>query len=571
MKKLYVLASFAGLTLLPLINFAQCLLSISGDTCGTGNQFTADFVGGDLQSLTWKLNGTTAYVATKTGYNPLPSTEAIIDYGNCVFVAKNGLVYTADSPTLIGTTKIQRLIPGSLTPLTLFTVGYQVDAISVIRDTMYILGSNPSILQKVSLRDYGAITIAGEGTGIKLQGTWGLFVDNRSNVYVSLNGPKGGKVQALNQRTGRTSIVAGNNGYGSADNQIAFAKDVWVDDEGNVYVLDLDNARIQKWVPGATSGITVAGGNGQGTAENQFLNPWKMFVDSNKNIYVCDQYAKRVTRWKEGDSTGTTIAGGYGIQTEKLDLVYPRDLSMDKDGAIWVADGLSNRILKFSTSNDVYTGFFPSQVGVVTASALASSGCEAEANSLTVNPIAKAPYYLYAPRSVVAYQKGVSMYVDSSANQTYFWELPEGCTIVSGQYTAHMVADWGANGGRVSVYGYNSCGKSPTAVSKKVNVVSGRQNSFSSEFSLQSPERSIGVFPNPFQEFLTVQLSSIKGGSYMIFISDAKGTILLKSEGTVGGGNNEIRFNTINLKSGTYFLNFQLVGQPIQKKVVVKY
>lgn len=571
MKKLYTLAVFLSLMLLPRVNIAQCLLNISGDTCGIGNQFDADFSGGDIQSLTWKLNGTTAYVATKTGFNPLPSTEAIIDYGNCVFAAKNGFVYTADNPTLLGTTKIQRLIPGSLTPLTLFTFRHMVSAISVIKDTMYILGSNPYILRKVSLRDYGGITIAGDGSNIKLSGSWGLFVDKRSNVYVSLNGSKGGKVQVLNQRTGKTTIVAGNNGYGSADNQIAFAKDVWVDDDGNVYVLDLDNARVQKWAPGATSGITVAGGNGQGVGENQFLNPWKLIVDNEKNIYVCDQYAQRVTRWKEGDSSGTTIAGGYGIQTEKLNLVYPRDLSMDKDGAIWVADGLSDRILKFSTSNDVYTSYFPTQEGVVTASAIASSGCEAEANSLTVKPIAKAPFRVYAPSSVAAFQKAVSMSVDSIANQTFFWELPEGCTIVSGQYTAHVVADWGANSGRVSVFGYNNCGKSPTAASKKVNVIDSRRNSFTGEFSLKVSDRSIRVFPNPFKEFLTVRLSSVKEGSYVMFISDAKGTILLKSEGTVKGGDNEIKLNTTNLITGTYFLNFQLAGQPFQSKIIVKY
>ena len=56
--------------------------------------------------------------------------------------------------------------------------------------------------------------------------------------------------------------------------------DVFVDNSGNVYVADVYNNRVQKWAPGATSGITVAGGNGPGNAANQLFQPYAIWVDA---------------------------------------------------------------------------------------------------------------------------------------------------------------------------------------------------------------------------------------------------------------------------------------------------
>ncbi|CAF4912568.1 unnamed protein product, partial [Rotaria sp. Silwood1] len=36
---------------------------------------------------------------------------------------------------------------------------------------------------------------------------------------------------------------------------------IFVDRNENIYIADDDNNRIQKWLKGATSGITVAGGH----------------------------------------------------------------------------------------------------------------------------------------------------------------------------------------------------------------------------------------------------------------------------------------------------------------------
>jgi hypothetical protein len=67
--------------------------------------------------------------------------------------------------------------------------------------------------------------------------------------------------------------VAGGKGQGSAANQLSGPFGVAVDGDGNVYVADTFNSRVQRWAPGASAGVTVAGGNGYGSAANQLDGP----------------------------------------------------------------------------------------------------------------------------------------------------------------------------------------------------------------------------------------------------------------------------------------------------------
>ena len=41
---------------------------------------------------------------------------------------------------------------------------------------------------------------------------------------------------------------------------------------GDLYIGDSQNNRVQKWTPGASSGVTVAGGNGMGSAANSCMD-----------------------------------------------------------------------------------------------------------------------------------------------------------------------------------------------------------------------------------------------------------------------------------------------------------
>ena len=106
--------------------------------------------------------------------------------------------------------------------------------------------------------------------------------------------------------------VAGGHGQGAAANQLYNPYEVAVDASQNVYVADTFNHRVQRWAPGATSGVTVAGGNGQGPAANQLDYPGGVALDSAGDLYVLDSDNNRVQEWAPGATSGVTVAGGNG-------------------------------------------------------------------------------------------------------------------------------------------------------------------------------------------------------------------------------------------------------------------
>jgi len=143
-------------------------------------------------------------------------------------------------------------------------------------------------------------------------------------------------------------IAAGGNDYGSGANQLAAPDDVQVDAAGNVYVLDGNNSRVQKWAPGASTGVTVAGGNGLGSAANQLFLPQGFFVDKNGNVYVADLFNNRIQKWAPGAITGVTVAGGNGYGSGAHQLASPKDVFVDGSGNVYITDGDNNRVQRWA-------------------------------------------------------------------------------------------------------------------------------------------------------------------------------------------------------------------------------
>ena len=106
--------------------------------------------------------------------------------------------------------------------------------------------------------------------------------------------------------------VAGTTGSSSsASDRLSYPYDLAVDSSKTMYIAERDNNRVQKWLAGASSGSTVAGqsSGAGGSALNYFNRTGGVVVDSNGNLYVTDPFNHRVQYWASGSSTGTIIAG----------------------------------------------------------------------------------------------------------------------------------------------------------------------------------------------------------------------------------------------------------------------
>jgi len=135
-------------------------------------------------------------------------------------------------------------------------------------------------------------------------------------------------------------------GRGAGKGEFDSPTGIAVDPNGNVFVADTNNGRIEKFSPtGAFLDIIGTKGSGQG----QLAAPNGIAVDSAGNIYVADASNHRVQKlaadgkliaeWRGPD------AGFYG----------PRRIAIGPDNSIYVLDQGRTRVVKFAPNGEVLT------------------------------------------------------------------------------------------------------------------------------------------------------------------------------------------------------------------------
>jgi hypothetical protein len=112
------------------------------------------------------------------------------------------------------------------------------------------------------------------------------------------------------KKTGRTVAgILGQSGTGS--NQLKLPWSLAIDPFYTLYIGDRQNNRIQKYLRSASNGITIAG-LANGTAETTPTGlrlPGYIHVDSNGDLYIPDTYNQRIQFWSQNAASGSTIAG----------------------------------------------------------------------------------------------------------------------------------------------------------------------------------------------------------------------------------------------------------------------
>ncbi|CAF4729948.1 unnamed protein product [Rotaria sp. Silwood1] len=141
-------------------------------------------------------------------------------------------------------------------------------------------------------------------------------------------------------------VVAGNQLSGSALTQITTSYAMFVDDQYNIYVSEYGNHRVTLWLAtNTTAGVLVAGGNGAGSTPPKLNYPWGIYVDVNSTIYVVDKGNHRVQRWISGALSGVTIAGSSGISGPyAYQFNNPTGIAFDPFGYMYILDAGNSRV-----------------------------------------------------------------------------------------------------------------------------------------------------------------------------------------------------------------------------------
>jgi DNA-binding beta-propeller fold protein YncE len=181
----------------------------------------------------------------------------------------------------------------------------------------------------------------------------GIVVDSSGNVYVSSFYCHWVMKWAPNATNG--TIVAGSTSgvFGSSSTSLYSPYGLALDEANSfLYVADLYNYRVQRFVLGSPNGATVAGGNSVGTAPNQLNQSTSIYVSKlDGSVYVCDDYNNRIQKWQQNATNGTTVAGssnGTAGSTPYL-LNNPYGIAIDdQENYMYVSDSSNNRVQRFS-------------------------------------------------------------------------------------------------------------------------------------------------------------------------------------------------------------------------------
>ncbi|CAF3818286.1 unnamed protein product [Rotaria sp. Silwood1] len=178
----------------------------------------------------------------------------------------------------------------------------------------------------------------------------GLTMDENGSLYVTDVESDG--VRRYRKEESQGTVVAGGNGSGNRLDQLSYPRYVFVDRDHSVYVSDWNNHRVMKWMEGAKQGIVVAGGQGQGNGLTQLSSPQGVVVDQLGTVYVADWGNDRIMRWPKGATQGSVIVGGNGSGEQSNQLNEPIGLSFDRHGNLYVVEYGNHRVQKFELQSN---------------------------------------------------------------------------------------------------------------------------------------------------------------------------------------------------------------------------
>jgi sugar lactone lactonase YvrE len=145
---------------------------------------------------------------------------------------------------------------------------------------------------------------------------------------------------------------------GSGDGQLSDPRGIAVDAQGNLYVADTGNQRIEVF---DAQGVPKFAVGSLGSGAGQFNEPRGLAVDAQGNIYVADTWNARVVKldstgkflksWGTGNDIGNgrsammTDGSEAGNNAAPLGFYGPRGVAVDAQGTIYVADTGNKRVV----------------------------------------------------------------------------------------------------------------------------------------------------------------------------------------------------------------------------------
>ncbi len=213
-----------------------------------------------------------------------------------------------------------------------------------------------------------------------------LWVTDRDNHRVQEFNSSGSFLMGIG--AGYNGVAGSIGSSGNGNGQLNQPFGVAIDTSGNVWVMDTQNNRVQKFNSSGSFLMGIgAGYNGvagsidsSGTGNGQFAWPLGISVDASSNIWVADSSNNRLQKFNSSGSFLMGIGAGYNGVAGSIgssgasngQFIFPYGPSIDINGNIWAADSGENRIQEFNSSGTFLRGVGAGYNGV--AGSIGSSG-----------------------------------------------------------------------------------------------------------------------------------------------------------------------------------------------------
>lgn len=165
--------------------------------------------------------------------------------------------------------------------------------------------------------------------GISVDANGNLYVADTNNFRVQVLSPQGSYVRSWGS-------------YGTGNGEFKGPQDVAIDSHGNVYVADWGTDRIQKFTPEGTHLLTWGS---HGTANGQFRTPDNIAFDHQGNVFVSDSGNYRIQKFTPEGIYLNTI-GSYGYSDGHF--ITPLSVAIDSLDTVYSVDSARIRIQTFS-------------------------------------------------------------------------------------------------------------------------------------------------------------------------------------------------------------------------------
>lgn len=148
------------------------------------------------------------------------------------------------------------------------------------------------------------------------------------------------RVQRFPSNSSDGTTVAGTTTKSGALTDLDHLSSLDVDNDSNIYILDVHNNRMVMWAPNATSGIVLISSGLLNDAHDILLAP-----NSLNEAYISDQANDKIYLWKfNATSPNMTLSSVNGTPNA---LKNPRAMVFDPYGNLYVADSGNNRVVVY--------------------------------------------------------------------------------------------------------------------------------------------------------------------------------------------------------------------------------